>query len=47
MTAHAPPIGILVELTHRCPLGCPHCSNPVALERPIDHWRLAADRGGS
>src|SRR5260370_27879695 len=39
MTAHAPPplsppIGILVELTHRCPLGCPYCSNPVALERP-------------
>jgi pyrroloquinoline quinone biosynthesis protein E len=39
MTAHAPPppsppIGILVELTHRCPLGCPHCSNPLALERP-------------
>ena len=36
MTVHepAPPIGVLVELTHRCPLGCPHCSNPVALERP-------------
>ncbi len=39
MTAHSPPppgppIGILVELTHRCPLGCPHCSNPLALERP-------------
>ena len=29
-----PPIGVLVELTHRCPLGCPHCSNPLALERP-------------
>ena len=29
-----PPIGILVELTHRCPLGCPYCSNPMALERP-------------
>jgi PqqA peptide cyclase len=39
MTAHAPPppappIGVLVELTHRCPLGCPYCSNPVSLERP-------------
>ncbi len=39
MTVHAPPppappIGILVELTHRCPLGCPYCSNPLALERP-------------
>jgi len=39
MTAHAPlppapPIGVLVELTHRCPLGCAYCSNPLALERP-------------
>ena len=30
----APPIGVLVELTHRCPLGCAYCSNPIALERP-------------
>ena len=30
----APPIGVLVELTHRCPLGCAHCSNPLALDRP-------------
>jgi pyrroloquinoline quinone biosynthesis protein E len=27
------PIGLLAELTHRCPLGCPYCSNPIALER--------------
>jgi pyrroloquinoline quinone biosynthesis protein E len=26
------PLGLLAELTHRCPLGCPYCSNPVALE---------------
>ncbi|QIS11572.1 pyrroloquinoline quinone biosynthesis protein PqqE [Nocardia arthritidis] len=25
------PLGMLVELTHRCPLHCPYCSNPVAL----------------
>jgi PqqA peptide cyclase len=25
------PIGILAELTHRCPLQCPYCSNPLAL----------------
>lgn len=28
-----PPIGLLAELTHRCPLHCPYCSNPVELER--------------
>src|SRR5213083_608698 len=27
------PLGLLAELTHRCPLGCPYCSNPVALDR--------------
>ena len=27
------PIGLLAELTHRCPLGCPYCSNPLSLER--------------
>jgi len=26
------PLGLLAELTHRCPLGCPYCSNPLALE---------------
>ncbi|WP_119165928.1 pyrroloquinoline quinone biosynthesis protein PqqE [Algihabitans albus] len=27
------PLGLLAELTHRCPLHCPYCSNPVELER--------------
>lgn len=27
------PIGMLCELTHRCPLQCPYCSNPLDLER--------------
>ena len=27
------PVGLLAELTHRCPLQCAYCSNPVALER--------------
>lgn len=27
------PYGMLAELTHRCPLQCPYCSNPVELER--------------
>src|SRR5215211_9262389 len=29
----APPLGLLAELTHRCPLSCPYCSNPIDLER--------------
>ena len=28
-----PPLALLAELTHRCPLSCPYCSNPVDLER--------------
>ena len=28
----AQPLGLLAELTHRCPLGCPYCSNPLALD---------------
>ncbi len=27
------PVSILCELTHRCPLQCPYCSNPEQLER--------------
>jgi PqqA peptide cyclase len=26
-----PPLGMLAELTHRCPLQCPYCSNPLHL----------------
>jgi PqqA peptide cyclase len=29
----APPLALLAELSHRCPLRCPYCSNPLALER--------------
>src|SRR6478752_1433834 len=28
-----PPLALLAELTHRCPLACPYCSNPLELER--------------
>ncbi|MDB5383486.1 MAG: pqqE [Rhodospirillales bacterium] len=28
-----PPLGLLAELTHRCPLRCPYCSNPIELAR--------------
>lgn len=27
----APPLAVLLELTHRCPLSCPYCSNPLQL----------------
>jgi pyrroloquinoline quinone biosynthesis protein E len=30
------PLGLLAELTHRCPLGCPYCSNPLALDKRDD-----------
>ncbi len=26
------PLGLLAELTHRCPLACPYCSNPLKLD---------------
>ena len=54
MAAPGPPIGILAELTHRCPLQCPYCSNPVALlkankelstETWISIFNQAADLG--
>src|ERR1700730_15138619 len=28
-----PPLAVLAELTHRCPLRCPYCSNPLELLR--------------
>jgi PqqA peptide cyclase len=28
-----PPLALLAELTHRCPLRCPYCSNPLELAR--------------
>jgi pyrroloquinoline quinone biosynthesis protein E len=31
--APAPPLALLAEVTHRCPLTCFYCSNPLELER--------------
>jgi PqqA peptide cyclase len=31
-----PPLGMLAELTHRCPLQCPYCSNPLKLLKAAD-----------
>ncbi|WP_159586848.1 pyrroloquinoline quinone biosynthesis protein PqqE [Chelativorans xinjiangense] len=48
------PMAMLAELTHRCPLACPYCSNPVDLVRRsgelstqewVDVFRQAADLG--
>jgi pyrroloquinoline quinone biosynthesis protein E len=36
-----PPLGLLAELTHRCPLACPYCSNPLALEHRADELDAA------
>src|ERR1700746_1294235 len=33
MTEPDAPLALLAELTHRCPLQCPYCSNPLELER--------------
>jgi len=33
MTPAEPPLALLAELTHRCPLRCPYCSNPLDLAR--------------
>ena len=35
------PLGLLAELTHRCPLGCPYCSNPLALDKRADELDTA------
>jgi hypothetical protein len=37
------PVGLLAELTYRCPLQCPYCSNPLEMER--DNELSAAEWG--
>ncbi len=44
-----PPIGMLAELTHRCPLQCAYCSNPVELlkancEMSTESWLSLFDQ---
>jgi pyrroloquinoline quinone biosynthesis protein E len=36
-----PPLGLILELTHRCPLQCPYCSNPLELDRTSDELPAA------
>lgn len=40
MSAPAP-FALLAELTHRCPLACPYCSNPLELDRKADELPTA------
>src|ERR1700736_3735527 len=35
------PLGLLAELTHRCPLACPYCSNPLTLDNRADELDTA------
>jgi len=35
------PLGLLAELTHRCPLACPYCSNPLQLDKRGDELDTA------
>ena len=49
MTDFPPPLGLIAELTHRCPLSCPYCSNPLDLERAAvemdtDGWLQVLDQ---
>jgi pyrroloquinoline quinone biosynthesis protein E len=46
------PLALLAELTHRCPLQCPYCSNPtelikVAGERDTAFWTGAFDEAAA
>lgn len=49
LTATQPPFGMLAELTHRCPLHCPYCSNPLELiardnELSTEQWLTVLDQ---
>jgi pyrroloquinoline quinone biosynthesis protein E len=50
--AFPPPMGLIAELTHRCPLQCPYCSNPLALdpvrdELPPEIWLRVIDEAAA
>ena len=52
MTAPGLPYALLAELTYRCPLGCPYCSNPVELTRAgdelaTDEWQRVIDEAAA
>lgn len=46
-----PPVALLAELSHRCPLRCPYCSNPLNLTRAHEEldtstWVRVLDEAG-
>ncbi len=52
MNAIAPPLALMAELTHRCPLQCPYCSNPLDLlkakdERDTAFWLSLIDEAAA
>ena len=52
MNQVSPPLALLAELTHRCPLQCPYCSNPLNLERASQElttaeWTRAIDEAAA
>jgi pyrroloquinoline quinone biosynthesis protein E len=47
-----PPVVLIAELTHRCPLSCAYCSNPLELKRAGDEldtttWRRIIDEAAA
>ena len=52
MNTIEPPMGLVAELTHRCPLRCPYCANPVALHRAgaelsTDTWKRVLEEAAA
>ena len=52
MSTPEPPLALLAELTHRCPLQCPYCSNPLDLQRAAseldtESWKRIFDEAAA
>lgn len=48
----APPMGLIAEITHRCPLQCAYCANPLELVAPgreltTEQWRRVIDEAAA
>ena len=52
MSTVGPPLALLAEITHRCPMRCVYCSNPLELEArsaelPTAAWVRVLDEAAS